>query len=529
MCSLRNVITLYIFAFTLLSFLCVASGENCQKFLDCISNHSPNSSIISKIAFTPTNPLYLSVLNSSIHNLYFELPSTPKPLLVFTPLYDSHVQAAIRCSKIHGIHIRFRSGGHDYEGLSYVSHVPFVVLDLINFQSIEVNLKSSTAWVQSGATIGQLYYKIAEKSKTLAFPAGFCPTVGVGGHFSGGGYGMLLRKYGLAADNVVDARMIDANGNILNRKTMGEDLFWAIRGGGGSFGVILAWKVKLVSVPPTFPNFSIRKTLDKNTTNLIHRWQYVAHKFPKELLVRIVIVRVNSTINVYFSSLYLGGVDDLLRVMKESFPELGLTKTDISEKSWVKSILSFENFNKEPLEILLKRTQPTTPYFKAKSDYVQEPIPISGLEGIWNILSEDGANNSVMIFTPYGGIMDEISESTIPFPHRAGNLYKIQYVADWYNASEVLATNRISWIRRLYSYMKPYVSKNPRAAYLNYRDLDIGANNGRNASYAQASVWGMKYFKNNFKRLVKIKSRVDPSNLFWNEQSIPALPKYDQE
>ncbi|KAM3251002.1 hypothetical protein P3L10_005072 [Capsicum annuum] len=71
--------------------------------------------------------------------------------------------------------------------------------------------------------------------------------------------------------------------------------------------------------------------------------------------------------------------------------------------------------------------------------------------------------------------------------------------------------------------MARYVSKSPRAAYFNYRDLDLGVNNKGNTSYAQARIWGEKYFKNNFDRLVQVKTKFDPTNFFRNEQSIPPL------
>lgn len=67
------------------------------------------------------------------------------------------------------------------------------------------------------------------------------------------------------------------------------------------------------------------------------------------------------------------------------------------------------------------------------------------------------------------------------------------------------------------------MSKFPRAAYLNYRDLDLGTNKESNVSYLEARVWGLKYFKGNFKRLAQVKSKVDPKNFFRNEQSIPLL------
>ncbi|XP_057472056.1 tetrahydroberberine oxidase-like [Actinidia eriantha] len=536
---MKTPTTLLSFAFVLLfsfSFSWGVLAQNHEDFLQCLSLHSQNSTSISKVIYTPNNSSYLSVLNFSIKNLRFTSPSTPKPLVIVTPLDESQIQSTIYCAKTHGMEIRTRSGGHDFEGLSYVSEVPFVVLDLINLDSIVVDAENGTAWVQSGATIGQLYYRIAEKSRNYGFPAGACPTVGVGGHFSGGGYGFMLRKYGLAADNVVDARIIDVNGNILDRKSMGEDLFWAIRGGGGaSFGVIVAWKINLVVVPSKVTVFTIDRTLEQNATNLIHKWQSIAHKFPQELLIGVVIRRVNSshdggedTIQASFISMYLGGIDQLIPLMQESFPELGLTREDCTEMSWIESILYFPGFpSGSSLDVLLNRTQLSTGYFKAKSDYVKEPIPLFGWKGIWDLFFEDEGKLGEMILIPYGGKMDEISESSIPFPHRAGNLYKILHSVILEEEGAEESEKKISWIRKLYSYMAPYVSKFPRAAYINYRDLDVGVNNKNgNTSYAQASTWGIKYFKNNFNRLVHVKTKADPSNFFKNEQSIPTLPSW---
>lgn len=161
--------------FLIFSFSWVTSAHTHESFLQCLD--SQNSHSISKLIYTPINSSYSSILQFSIQNLRFNTSSTPKPLVIVTPTNISHIQAAIICSQKHGMQIRIRSGGHDYEGLSYVSTFSFVVIDLINLRTINVNAENKTAWVQSGVTIGEVYYRIAEKSRTLAFPASVCPTV----------------------------------------------------------------------------------------------------------------------------------------------------------------------------------------------------------------------------------------------------------------------------------------------------------------------------------------------------------------
>ncbi|KAK1565156.1 hypothetical protein Q3G72_020082 [Acer saccharum] len=523
---------MYILSILFLLSVSLTTSSPIQQtsLIQCLSQHSIPLSTI----YTPNNSSFSSVLVSRAQNPRFAEPAVPKPELIFTPLSESHVQAAVICSKEHGIHMRVRSGGHDFEGVSYVSIIetPFMVLDLTYLRSISVNINDNSAWVQVGATLGELYYRIAEKSNVHGFPAGICPTVGVGGHITGGGYGIMLRKYGLAADNVMDARIVDVNGRVLDREAMGEDLFWAIRGGGGgSFGVILSWKIKLVAVPETVTIFTVFKTLEQGDTKLLYRWQQVADKLDKDLLIRVLMNVENTSaserrVTTAYDGFFLGGADRLVQLMQESFPELGLTREDCIETSWIRSALHVSSLPPvdtslvfAPPELLLQRiTAPDS--FEGKADFVNEPIPEIALEELRKRLLEE--DDPIIIWTPYGGMMSKIPEYETPFPHRKGTIFKFHYFTYWQKGDKNVPKH-MNWIRSLYDYMTPYVSKFPRGAYVNYRDLDLGINKKGNTSVIQASVWGAKYFKGNFQRLVKVKTEVDPGNFFRHEQSIPPL------
>ncbi|XP_073025271.1 berberine bridge enzyme-like 22 [Primulina eburnea] len=256
---------------------------------------------------------------------------------------------------------------------------------------------------------------------------------------------------------------------------MGEDVFWSIRGGGGaSFGIIIAWKIKLVRVPPIATVFTVHKNLDQQGIQLVNIWQNVASKLPRDLFIRLIFQNSNrGEVEVMFDSLYLGPAEELIPLMEKRFPELGLDPVDCSEMSWIESTLYFDRFKPgDPLEVLLERN-------------VQAGIKATSREN--QILRE--------------------------------NQWETTY-------SEAESRRHINWIRELYDYMEPYVSSSPRSTYLNYRDLDIGINELENITYSQATIWGTKYFKGNFKKLAEVKSRVDPRNIFRSEQSIP--PLYNQ-
>ncbi|CAN0907698.1 Berberine bridge enzyme-like 8 [Linum grandiflorum] len=471
--------------------------DETTAFLSSLANNSDPAHPISAAVYTTDHPSYSSALNAYIHNLRFTTASTPKPFLILTASHISHVQAAVISAAAHpAVHMKIRSGGHDYEGTSYSSssdRSPFFILDMCNLRNIDVDIRSETAWVECGATLGEFFHAIAEKSPTHAFPAGVCPTVGVGGHFVGGGYGNLMRKYGLSIDNIVDARM-------------GEDLFWAIRGGGASFGVVLSYKVNLVRVPEVVTVFRVRRTLEENATEIVYTWQKA------------------KTVRGTFIGMFLGRSERLLSIMRETFPELGLTTSDCVETSWINTVAFWADkpaVTKTRAEI--KGLPNNLLHLKRKSDYVERPIPKDGLEKIWRKMMEVGVVK--MGFNPYGGRMSEISPEATPFPHRAGNLWKIQYQTNWTEGGKEAERRHLELSREMYGFMTPYVSSCPRGAFFNYKDLDLGVINNNGGGYEEGKRYGLSYFKGNFDKLVRIKSEVDPGNLFRHEQSVPVLAR----
>lgn len=526
---------IFLLFFVSTSLAAAPSNSIYESFLQCFSNHTCTTpDKLCDVVLPQSSASFTPTLRAYIRNARFNTSTSPKPLIVIAARSESHVQATVLCTKSLNFQLKTRSGGHDYDGLSYVSNRPFFVLDMSYLRNITVDMADDggSAWVGAGATLGEVYYNIWQKSKTHGthgFPAGVCPTVGAGGHISGGGYGNMIRKYGLSVDYVTDAKIVDVNGRILDRESMGEDLFWAIGGGGGaSFGVILSFKIKLVPVPPMVTVFRVEKTLEENALEMVHKWQFVAPKTSPDLFMRLMMQPVTrnttQTVRASVVALFLGKQSDLMSLMTKEFPELGLKTENCTEMTWIQSVMWWANVDNATLvkpEILLDRNPDSASFLKRKSDYVEKEISKEGLGFLFKKLMEAGKLG--LVFNPYGGKMSEVDTTKTPFPHRK-RLFKVQHSMNWKDPGTEAESSFMEQTRSFYSYMAPFVTKNPRHTYLNYRDLDIGINSHGPNSYREAEVYGRKYFGENFDRLVRVKTAVDPENFFRDEQSIPTFP-----
>jgi FAD/FMN-containing dehydrogenase len=171
-----------------------------------------------------------------------------RPRLIARCVGNADVVAAVRFARDHDLPIAIRGGGHNVAGTAVCDDG--IVIDLSVMRGVRVDAADRRAWVQGGALWGDVDHET--QAHGLATTGGIVSHTGVAGLTLGGGVGWLMRKRGLTVDNLLAADVVTADGELL-RASEGEhaDLFWALRGGGGNFGVVTAFEFRLHSVGPT--------------------------------------------------------------------------------------------------------------------------------------------------------------------------------------------------------------------------------------------------------------------------------------
>jgi FAD/FMN-containing dehydrogenase len=168
-----------------------------------------------------------------------------RPAVIVQVADEADVSRVVSLARQTGLELAVRSGGHSTAGHSVVDGG--IVLDLSDMRTLDIDVEQRTAWAQTGLTAGD--YTTAAAAHGLATGFGDTGSVGIGGLTLGGGVGFLVRKYGLTIDDLVAADIVTADGELLRVEAETHpDLFWAIRGGGGNFGVATRFQLRLHKV-----------------------------------------------------------------------------------------------------------------------------------------------------------------------------------------------------------------------------------------------------------------------------------------
>jgi hypothetical protein len=189
------------------------------------------------------------------------------------------VVAAVRFARDHDLEIAVHGGGHNVAGTAVCDGG--IVIDLSRMRAVLVDPASRTAWVQGGALWGDVDHET--QAHGLATTGGIIGHTGVAGLTLGGGIGFLMRKHGLAVDNLLAAEVVTAEGRVVHASADEHpDLFWALRGGGGNFGIVTAFQFALHPVGPTVMAGPVFWAAD-DTTDVLRFYRDFAAEAPDEL------------------------------------------------------------------------------------------------------------------------------------------------------------------------------------------------------------------------------------------------------
>src|SRR5271170_2121026 len=224
------------------------------------------------------------------------------PALVVHPANLQDLQATLSFVRSNGLPLAIRCGGHSYAG--YSTCEGGIVLDMSGFRGIAVGVDKMSARVGGGVLCGAVEIETAKAGVATAL--GQCPSVGVGGFLLGGGVGPLMSKYGLGCDNILGATVVLADGRQVKASAHeNPDLFWAIRGGGGNFGIVTEFEVALHPVSKVLAGNITLESADPR--EFLQAFRKLVSSAPDELtLIALVSAEPNHKPQIEIQACYIG-------------------------------------------------------------------------------------------------------------------------------------------------------------------------------------------------------------------------------
>ncbi|CAG8592739.1 14475_t:CDS:2 [Cetraspora pellucida] len=404
------------------------------------------------------------------------------PVAFVHPIDVLDVQNAIKCGTELDYPIVARSGGHSYEGYGIGDKDCYLVVDLVNFNKTTIDITSQTAIIETGNKLNSLYYSVNQYG--FASPGGVCPFIGVGGLITGGGVGFLNRKFGFSSDNILDAQIVLANGTIVNNANKYPELLWAIRGAGNAgYGIITTLTLKIYPIPKVVTSLTFRYDWDQIPL-IISVMNQFGNNFHQNLTLLISIFKFKT----YIDGIYLGSADELQPHVQEF---IKLTKP--------KSVSYSEN----DLYNLLTRNSGSfneTGSFKVKSFFINSNgLSGEGVQHLMKFIESFECGFRIEIILLGGGRVNEIMRNETAFVHRG-----------FMNHMEIKAVEPSEMCLQNLKFFAHHFQQK----YTNYESY-------QNLIDRQLDNWQCRYYRENFEKLVEIKRKYDPYNVFHWNQSIP--------
>ena len=447
----------------------------------------PSDALRAQIAgsvLSPSDPEYENARR--IHNGLIDR----RPALVARCHGTADVQAAVRFARERGLEIAVRGGGHNVAGNAVCDGG--LMIDLSAMRGVHVDPRARRARAQGGATWGD--YNRETQLHGLASTGGVVSTTGVGGLTLGGGLGWLMGKHGMAVDSLRAVELVTAAGEVV-RASADEhpDLFWAVRGGGGNFGVATWFEYELYPVGPTVTGGLVAHPF-AGARDVLRFYRDFTASLPDELTAFAGVLhapdgsgtKLAAIIVCHAGSLEAGAaaVAPVKRfgspVMDVIGPMPYTAVNMLFDAGFPRGALNYWKSNflaalgDAAIDTMIER-------------FAATPSPMSGL-----------------LLEHFHGAATRVGPTETAFPHR-GVGYNFLTVGEWVDASATAAN--VAWAREAYAAMAPHFSA---GRYVNYLNADeVGEDSAVSAAFGP-----------NWKRLREVKRRYDPDNVFHLNQNI---------
>ena len=419
-----------------------------------------------------------------------------RPALIARCTGVADVIRAVEFAQEHQLSAAVRGGGHNVAGHGTCDGG--MVIDLSAMRGIGLDLVRRRATGQAGATWGDLDHET--QAYGLATTGGMVSTTGLAGLTLGGGIGWLMRKHGLACDNLLAAEIVTAGGRVLRASAdENSDLFWGLRGGGGNFGIVTSFEFRLHPVGPMVMAGPIFFPADQAGALLGFYREWV-QKVPHELTTVLSLATapaapflpksIHGKRVAIVISCFAAELEDAAAVLRP-LRKFGSPVADL-----------IRPMPYEALQTLVDSEWGPGAHNYFKSGYL-ERVDNAAIETLLRWHARVESPHSEIHLHHFGGAVAQVAEGETAFAHRSAP-YLLNVLARWTDPAR--SQTNIDWARNLYTSMMPFGTG---AVYVNF----LGEEGDDRVRAA--------YGRDTYERLVQLKKTYDPSNLFRINQNIP--------